>query len=121
MGFERMGMHGAQPTFQTRPNEMVPAKELCIFEVCPEAESADDPRVYRQDIIGFKSADARLIAAAPDLLAALEECADALEEELAARYLGLLDYPSVKADYDIDMEAVQRARAAIAKAKGEAQ
>ena len=49
-------------------------------------------------------ANARLVAAAPDLLAALEECQAEIHIEC-----GLTDYPSCI-----------RARAAIAKAKGEA-
>lgn len=53
-------------------------------------------------------ADAHLIAAAPELLAALIECADWLEDEFAGRPQG-------------DSEPfLDRARAAIAKAKGEA-
>lgn len=52
----------------------------------------------------YKEADARLIAAAPDLL-------DALENVIESWGLGLLPHE--------DSEALDQARAAIAKAKGE--
>lgn len=51
--------------------------------------------------------DARLIAAAPELLEALEGCKDAME---LARQMGLLP--------DCCLDAIRGARAAIAKAKG---
>ena len=44
---------------------------------------------------------------------ALRNCADDLESELKARYAGTLDYPSMKARYDRDMEPVVEARAAL--------
>lgn len=76
MGFARMGFQHAQPLF--RVNElMVDGKELCRFEVAPDvvgvsaAEQAGSG-VYRYDITEFDHPDARLIAAAPDLLEALE-------------------------------------------------
>lgn len=61
---------------------------------------------------GLQEANARLIAAAPDLLGALEECRFALEP-----------YDDVKPrDWPTDREKLRRAhkaaRAAIAKAKG---
>lgn len=71
MGFERKGMRGAQPKFRGPNGAMVPASALPIFEVCREAESADDPRVYRKDIVGFRSPDAHLMAASPCLYEAV--------------------------------------------------
>lgn len=65
-----------------------------VAKVCDE--NIDD------DMLGQCDADARLIAAAPDLL-------DAVEELLI--YLADWDDP--------DNETCQRARAAVAKAKGE--
>jgi hypothetical protein len=59
-------------------------------------------------------ADARLIAAAPELLSTLAGCADALHE--CAKMLRQLECPGHAAVADIHQEA---ARAAIAKAKGE--
>lgn len=38
------------------------ARDLAIFEVCPEAISRDDARVYRADIIGVRHPDANFIA-----------------------------------------------------------
>ncbi len=63
--------------------------------ICTEpSEGGDSPSRRRWD------ANARLIAAAPDLLAALEECTELMET--------------------IHKSAISRARAAIAKSRGEA-
>jgi hypothetical protein len=90
MRFARWGMRGAQPVFYPRswkPNpESVsdftgtgfPAGpgDLPVYEVAPQAESRDDPRVYRADIAGIRHPDAEFIARAredvPRLLAGLE-------------------------------------------------
>lgn len=64
MDFRRLDMQGAQPRFQ-RPNglmEWANDPGVAIFEVCPEAMSIDDPRVYRDDIIGFRNGNAEFIA-----------------------------------------------------------
>jgi hypothetical protein len=66
MSFRRKGMTSAQPVFQ-QDQRLVPADDLCIFEVCRDAASHKDERVYRQDIVGFRNADAQLIAAAPEI------------------------------------------------------
>lgn len=70
------------------------------------------------------AANARLIAAAPELYEALVACADSLEAELQARYPveaeGHSPYPAMKRRYDRDMEEVSKARVALAKARGEA-
>jgi hypothetical protein len=80
MTFRRKGTGSAQPVFlemgQDRESlegrtRLVPADDLCIFEVCREATSHKDERVYRQDIVGFRNPDAQLIAAAPELAEAL--------------------------------------------------
>lgn len=96
MTFARMGMKGAQPMFQPESG-MVPAKDLCIFEVCREAESADDPRVYRRDIVGFRAPDAVAIAAAPEDVSYLLSHCTALEA-LAVELAGAL----VKLDQHMD-------------------
>lgn len=78
MEFVRMGFNSAQPRFQIKGEGMIDGKDLCVFEVARNVvgiESARKPGsgVYRHDIVGFDHADARLIAAAPELLAALDE------------------------------------------------
>ena len=77
MGFRRWGMRGAQPMFQPAGHGLVPAEKLLKFEVGDRSVTGVDgananDSVYRLDIRGIDCADARLIAAAPDLLAALE-------------------------------------------------
>lgn len=83
MTFCRLGMGDAQPMFQV-DQRMVKAQDLAIFEVCPEAASADDPRVYRRDLISFRSPDATYIAAAdPSTILALIEDGERLRAALA--------------------------------------
>jgi SHS2 domain-containing protein len=60
-------------------------------------------------------ADARLIAAAPELLEALEEAADALADEQSVIDEEERNEHPVLAGH---FETLQKARAAIAKAKG---
>ena len=60
-------------------------------------------------------ANARLIAAAPDLLEALQECAADLEAEIEARRGAVLERTMER-----DLATVRKARAAIAKATGAA-
>jgi hypothetical protein len=72
MGFQRYGMNGAQPSFCIG-SIMHPASELVQFEVGEQTvrgfkEADKDGSVYRYDVRGIDSADARLIAAAPELL-----------------------------------------------------
>jgi hypothetical protein len=52
-----------------------PASGIPIFSVCPDATSALDPRVYRDDVCGFRSPVAELAAAldAETVLALLED------------------------------------------------
>ena len=76
MGFQRKGMNYAEPTFRSLRGGMKVATHLAVFEVCPEAVNQTDPRVYRQDIIGFRSGDAALIAKAPELYEALRKIAE---------------------------------------------
>lgn len=40
------------------------ARELAVFEVCPDATSRTDSRVYRADIVGIRHPDAQFIAGA---------------------------------------------------------
>jgi hypothetical protein len=64
-------------------------------------------------------ANAKLIAAAPDLLAALIKCADNLAAEIEAR-ASIVQHPAMLHQYELDMIPVKAARAAIAKATGAA-
>lgn len=96
LAFKRKGMNGAEPVFRVN-DRMVPASKLAIYEVNREATDAKDPSVYRHDIVGFRSADASLIAAAPDLFHALTEVL-----EIATR--------------NEDGEWAERARSALSKA-----
>jgi len=70
------------------------------------AHEADRSRVVISDWTGW--ADAKLVAVAPDLLAALKECVDAL---------GLATTP-IPADRLIVLSALDYARKTIAKAEG---
>ena len=78
MGFKRWGMRGAQPQFQPQGQGLVDASQLFEFAVGNRnirgvEQAKADSSVYRLDITGIDCADARLIAAAPELLEALEQ------------------------------------------------
>lgn len=113
MGFRRWGMSGAQPMFQPAERGLVPAETLLMFEVGDrdvrghEQAKADDS-VYRYDIRGIDCDDARLIAAAPDLLEALTNLLADCGETMADGYV----------ENSIHSNEVEAARAAIARATG---
>ena len=67
------------------------------------------------------AADAALIAAAPDMYAALEDVTNDLEAYVDAQYMkdGKVYHPAMQSRYDRDIEPVVNARAALAKARGE--
>lgn len=75
------------------------ARELAVFEVCPEATERTDPRVYRADIIGVRHPDAEFIAHSrqdvDDLLAVIDavEAVCARHEEGATRWQDPLPVP----------------------------
>lgn len=84
MGFKRWGMSGAQPMFQPAARGLVPASDLCTFEVGDRSvrgtkEAAENSSVYRLDINGIDCADAQLIALAPTLAALVLEARERLK------------------------------------------
>jgi len=112
MDFTRWGSRGAQPRFQPGKGVMVDAKDLLQFEVGDQSivgvEAAKkDAGVYRLDVRGIQCADAALIAAAPELLEALQ-----LAEHWLANSLPVADIDKPK--------PLPIIRAAIAKAEGRA-
>lgn len=106
MGFRRWGMAGAAPAFINPRKIMQRADEFTA--IVPGREHHAD---WFQAI---DHPDANLIAAAPDLLAALDE--------LIPHNIGLGDHlPSgTVIPVDMTMGEIRRARAAIARARGEA-
>lgn len=114
MDFTRWGFRGAQPRFQPGRGIMVDAKDLLQFEVGDRSivgvEAAKkDTSVYRLDVRGIDCADARLIAAAPELLEALAELNAALDD-------GLCNSGTPGFDSERLGRAQDAARAAIAAA-----
>lgn len=98
MRFDRWGMTGAQPVFLdpdsrargTGAVTTVKASDVPIFEVCPDATSPDDIRVYRHDIRGLRHPDATFIAHARtdvELLLAVAEAAAELLRGLDGDYV----------------------------------
>lgn len=86
MGFERMGMRGAQPTFQVK-GEMKKGVDLCRFEVARnvvgiEAAKKQGSGVYRKDIVGFDHPDAEFISHARTDIPALLDHIREQEEEI---------------------------------------
>ena len=105
MGFNRWGMRGAQPCFQSG-GILRAASDLFTFVVGDKsvrgiAAAKSDGSVYRYDVSGIDHPDARLIAAAPDLLAACKAYLDMAHD--------LSDVDAVNAQIE----------AAIAKAEGQ--
>lgn len=113
MGFRRRGMNSAEPTFRDG-GVMRPASELVRFAVGEGtakgfAEGKADRSVYRYDISAVDHPDARLIAAAPELLEALKGMVGAFGD-ITITVDGV-----VQPETDPEIIA---ARAAIAKATG---
>jgi hypothetical protein len=107
MDFVRKGLQKAQPRFQ-KNGVMCKADELATFETCHAVglEAArKDGACYRYDIDGIDHADARLIAAAPEMLEALKWCVHQFQGDSGTGDSHWNDYPEYRA-----------AKAAIAKA-----
>jgi hypothetical protein len=107
MGFKRWGMRGAQPQFQPDGRGLVDASELLEFavgnrDVRGVTQAKADTSVYRLDVTGIDCADARLIAAAPELVEALR---------------GLLSLEIVATNSD-EWERINVARALLARIEG---
>lgn len=112
MDFVRRGMNGATPRFNI--GCMTPAQDLVTFQVGDHgvvgyANAKRNSSVYRFDIDSIDHPDARLIAAAPDLLEALRPLA---RLELPANPRGNAGAYSIYHDH------IRAAVAAIAKAEG---
>lgn len=108
MGFKRWGFSGAQPQFQPGDRGLVDASELLKFEVGDRdvvgvKQAKANTSVYRMDVKGIDCADARLIAAAPELLEAI----------VKLRHNMRMSVTGVEA-----RKAWDKANAAIAKATG---
>lgn len=89
----------------------VNAREHVVYEVAPEATSRDDKAVYRADIVDIRHPDARLIAAAPDLITRLLDHVDALAAQVSAvrdlhrKETRWLPYPDAEISFDTREEA----------------
>lgn len=114
MDFTRWGFRGAQPRFQHERGIMTDAKDLLQFEVGDQSivgieVAKKDTSVYRLDVRGIDNADARLIAAAPEMLEALQG------------FVAKID-PAVLVENDLSMSALadelRAALSVIAKATG---
>jgi hypothetical protein len=62
---------------------MVLARDLAVYEVCPEALSRSDVRVYREDVVGVRHDDAAFLVMAPTYVGQLLEEITTLQERIA--------------------------------------
>lgn len=82
--FWRWGMQNAKPVFSDNAKCLLlpDTEDRLIYQVCPDATSHEDPRVYRQTISGVRHPDAEFMVHSrqdvDDLLAHI----DALEAQL---------------------------------------
>lgn len=87
MSFRRWGMQHAKPIFSdTEKCLLLPDTEnRLIYQVAPDATSHNDPRVYRQTIIGIRHPDAEFIAHSrqdvDDLLTYIDQLHNELQRE----------------------------------------
>ena len=110
------------------PAPWIAERDPCHFDTLSTVTAAPNGRMIVQvggtaafaGRVAEQEANTRLIAAAPDLLAALVECADDLHAEINARCCDMLSSGVVANErrYERDMQPVVTARAVIAKATG---
>lgn len=103
-----MSKHTPGP-WKVRQRRTKPPHDYEIEDSCPEGHGLVYVRMHN----GEQEANARLIAAAPELFEAARGV-DVLYAELHAAMPAIVNRPAG----DIVMEAVRKARAAIAKATG---
>lgn len=90
-----------------------------IIEALEDAVRGNYARVH---LIGDKGEqvtfcrETPLIAAAPELLEALKDCAADLEARIEHAFNEIGRHPAMRRDYEADISTVKAARAAIAKA-----
>lgn len=89
---------------------------LAIADASRELKEVPAGHIYNSNELSFLKSNARLFAAAPELLAALQECADALADhiELESHRTGAT--PEVVCP--CKTITLAKARAALAKAEG---
>ena len=123
MGFRRMGLQGAQPTFRDG-GVMRPASELVRFSVGNGlakgfSDGRADGSVYRYDISSIDHPDARLIAAAPDYHTAAREIDRlALVIESAVRFSDPTNLAAVRAALKANQAAILKATTPNAGERG---
>lgn len=95
MSFERWGMRDAQPFFLGDDKFLHSVKDFVVYQVCPDCESKDDPRVYRQDFFEINHPDAQFIAHARQdvetLLAEIDRLNTGITEQIASELPAELD------------------------------
>lgn len=62
MAFFRWGMQRAKPSFQDERGLLTDFERDVVYQVCPDCDSKEDRRVYRQDFIDIRHPDAQFIA-----------------------------------------------------------
>lgn len=111
MDFTRWGMQRARPRFANADRFkgefsggwMQDADQFAVYQVCPEAASRADPRVYRGDIIDLRHPDAEFIAHARQDIDDLLAYIDALRERNERLRQAVIRADAVKAWIEPDL------------------